>query len=209
MKFETLTLPNLGILRGDLPEEVYNVFMEEVEDIQKNGSDFSTNETLAGLIEEEYKIEKSIPTFIPYLECMVNNYQQEWNYFAEDSSFDLQDIWVNFQKKNEMNTLHRHDGDLSFVIWLKVPFKISDEHNMKNVIRSRARESGASFSFAYTDILGSVSTMVLPVDNEWEGKIVLFPATLSHIVYPFQTSDDYRISVSGNLHFHKGVINFL
>jgi hypothetical protein len=39
------------------------------------------------------------------------------------------------------------------------------------------------------------------VDKEWEGKIALFPAKLNHLVYPFYTSDEPRISISGNIGF--------
>ena len=41
--------------------------------------------------------------------------------------------------------------------------------------------------------------MVLPIDKAWEGTMILFPSSLNHNVYPFYTSDDYRISISGNL----------
>ena len=33
------------------------------------------------------------------------------------------------------------------------------------------------------------------------GSLVLFPATLCHQVYPFFESDDYRVSISGNIYF--------
>ena len=35
-----------------------------------------------------------------------------------------------------------------------------------------------------------------------EGKIMFFPAKLPHIAYPFNDSDDVRISVSGNISFN-------
>jgi hypothetical protein len=41
----------------------------------------------------------------------------------------------------------------------------------------------------------------LPVDKTWENVIVLFPAGLTHSVSPFYSSDDYRISVAGNIKF--------
>jgi hypothetical protein len=41
--------------------------------------------------------------------------------------------------------------------------------------------------------------MVVPVDKTFEGKMLFFPATLSHSVNPFYTSDDYRISIAGNI----------
>jgi hypothetical protein len=34
-----------------------------------------------------------------------------------------------------------------------------------------------------------------------ENTLLLFPAKLTHAVYPFYSSDDYRISVSGNVVF--------
>ena len=37
------------------------------------------------------------------------------------------------------------------------------------------------------------------IDKSWEGVMILFPADTAHQVYPFYTSDDYRISISGNL----------
>ena len=39
----------------------------------------------------------------------------------------------------------------------------------------------------------------IPVEKGWEGKLVMFPSLLMHSVTPFRTSDDYRISISGNL----------
>jgi len=46
--------------------------------------------------------------------------------------------------------------------------------------------------------LGNIRSHDLPVDKSYEKKLLLFPATMRHSVYPFYTSDDYRISVSGN-----------
>ena len=39
------------------------------------------------------------------------------------------------------------------------------------------------------------------VDKEFEGKILMFPAGLSHCVYPFYTSNKKRITSSGNIYF--------
>jgi hypothetical protein len=40
--------------------------------------------------------------------------------------------------------------------------------------------------------------MSLPVDETWEGKFAVFPAELHHQVYPFYSTDEVRISLSGN-----------
>ena len=57
------------------------------------------------------------------------------------------------------------------------------------------------FSFLFSGHDGRVLTEDLPVDNKYEGKMALFPASLNHQVYPFYTSDEYRITISGNIGF--------
>lgn len=55
------------------------------------------------------------------------------------------------------------------------------------------------FEFTYTNILGQLCSAVLPTDKAFEGKICLFPSKLHHQVFPFYSSDEYRISISGNV----------
>jgi len=49
--------------------------------------------------------------------------------------------------------------------------------------------------------LGAISPMTFEMDPEINGSLVLFPSTLHHQVYPFFESDDYRVSISGNIYF--------
>jgi hypothetical protein len=39
----------------------------------------------------------------------------------------------------------------------------------------------------------------LPVDKKMNGVMCVFPAPMIHYVTPFYTSDEYRISVAGNV----------
>tara|TARA_B100000427_G_scaffold24812_1_gene18386 strand:+ start:432 stop:656 length:225 start_codon:yes stop_codon:yes gene_type:complete len=71
---------------------------------------------------------------------------------------------------------------------------------MENCKNSRTVKLASTFQFVYTQVLGNVVNFPLFVENGWEGRIVMFPSSLLHIVYPFQSSDDYRISIAGNLH---------
>ena len=136
---------------------------------------------------------------------MGRAYQKEWwgfNSYKESDNNDLkvESVWVNMQKKLEVNPLHNHDGTFSFVAWLYVPFKLKDERNMDNVKNARTVELASTFQFVYTTALGTIANCPMFVESGWEARIVMFPAKLLHIVYPFQTSDDYRISIAGNLH---------
>tara|TARA_Y100001973_G_scaffold42002_1_gene62723 strand:+ start:84 stop:695 length:612 start_codon:yes stop_codon:yes gene_type:complete len=197
-------LPNIGLTEGKIPAQIYQTLNKEIVDIHTNDRDIvRMNHSLAGQITKEYEITKSRQLLDPFLEEMGRAYQKEWNYYPKENpnnNLIVESVWVNMQKKLEVNPLHNHDGTLSFVAWLYVPFKLEDERNMENCKNSRTVELSSTFQFVYTTALGTIANCPLFVESGWEAKVVMFPAKLLHIVYPFQTSDDYRISIAGNLH---------
>ena len=201
--FDHSHLPNVGLTNGKLPPEIYQALNKEIVDIHNDDSNtMRMNTALAGQITKEYQITKSLPLLNPYLEEMGRAYQKHWNFYSKEFNQDLkvESVWVNMQKKLEVNPLHNHDGTLSFVAWLHVPFKLEDERNVENCKNSRTVELSSTFQFVYTTALGKIANCPMFVEGGWEGRIVMFPSKLLHIVYPFQTSDDYRISIAGNLH---------
>ena len=210
--FEHTHLPNIGLTNGEIPPQIYQALNQEIIDIHtasetgsldKNGI-VLMNQSLAGQITKEYQITKSRKLLDPFLEEMGRAYQKKWNYYPKENpnnnELKVESVWVNMQKKLEVNPLHNHDGTLSFVAWLHVPFKLEDERNMPNCKMSRTMEIASTFQFVYTTVLGTIANCPMFVESGWEAKIIMFPAKLLHIVYPFQTSDDYRISIAGNLH---------
>jgi len=203
--FEHTHLPNIGLTNGRIPPDIYQALNKEIVDIHTDDSTtLKMNESLAGQITKEYQITKSLPLLNPFLEEMGRAYQKNWDYFPRENpnnnNLTVESVWVNMQKKLEVNPLHNHDGTLSFVAWLHVPFKLEDERNMENCKNSRTVELSSTFQFVYNTALGTIANCPMFVESGWEARIVMFPAKLLHIVYPFQTSDDYRISIAGNLH---------
>ena len=210
--FDHTHLPNVGLTNGKIPPEIYQVLNQEIVDIHTASETGSLDEngivqmnpSLAGQITKEYQITKSLPLLNPFLEEMGRAYQKEWNYYPKENpnnnKLTVESVWVNMQKKLEVNPLHNHDGTLSFVAWLYVPFKLEDERNMPNCKNSRTVQLASTFQFVYTTALGTIANAPMFVESGWEARIVMFPSKLLHMVYPFQTSDDYRISIAGNLH---------
>ena len=196
--FDTFSLPNWTIFGSEIPEDIYNSIMCEIKEIENEGSPNKWNKHLAGAIEKEYELIKSRSSFVPFLKKMATEYTHHLRKI-KDIQFEVCELWVNYQQKNEYNPIHNHHGDYSFVLWMEIPFKHLNECSVKNTVNSNSTHLASSFEFVYTDILGKVSTHTLPVEKGWEGRIIMFPAQLQHIVYPFYTSDGYRISVSGNL----------
>ena len=210
--FDHSHLPNIGLTNGEIPPNIYQALNQEIVDIHTASETGSLDEngivqmnpSLAGQITKEYQITKSLPLLNPFLEEMGRAYQKEWNYYPKENpnnnKLTVESVWVNMQKKLEVNPLHNHDGTLSFVAWLHVPFKLEDERKMPNCKNSRTVELASTFQFVYTTALGTIANCPMFVESGWEAKIIMFPSKLLHMVYPFQTSDDYRISIAGNLY---------
>lgn len=161
--------------------------------------------TLAGNISKEYHMSQNSmeytqhllnPIFEEFTDDKNIHTGQNWR----DSAIRIKSQWVNFSKKHEFNPVHDHNGLLSFVIWMNIPYDVEDELNLETVKHSNLPLAG-HFSFYYTNPFGKIVSRVIPVDRKMNGTAALFPSQLSHEVYPFYTSDDYRITISGNYHY--------
>ena len=172
--------------------------------------DKSHNHELAGHIRKEFAYE-NWPNFVeefiiekagdPFLDRLMEKYQV----LSSSRPFKLKSLWVNLQKKHEFNPIHTHSGDYSFVLFVDIPFDIEDEKICKNAIRTSEKDkSNGMFTFSYPDSAASrapISNQHLNIDRSWEGTMFLFPANLAHSVNPFYTSNDYRVTISGNVIF--------
>jgi hypothetical protein len=125
------------------------------------------------------------------------NYIKHFDYLLNPVPIVLDTFWVNFQKKYEFNPVHNHDGLYSFVIWINVPYNVEDENKSSPGIYSNYNTAGM-FSMLYSDSIGGIKCHDIVIDKSKENNIIIFPSKFYHCVYPFFSSDDYRISVSGN-----------
>ena len=118
-------------------------------------------------------------------------------------NYILSSWWVNYQKKHDFNPPHDHNGVYSFVIWINVPTDYREQHNISI---ARGINSGGAvasdFAFQYSNILGQPMSYVYHMDKSVEGKMVFFPSSLRHCVYPFFECDETRVSIAGNISLH-------
>ena len=199
-----------GFLLKKLPKKVHIEIKNVVDTIQE---DFTKavplNYGLEGQINKEYECTLPKKTTY-YITDIVNEYilkQPPYLNLISGSPTSPPKFkykghaWVNFQEKYEYNPLHNHVGVFSFVIWYQIPFLKKDE-----IIYGAGRDRGdrenhnGQFEFMFP-IENKIVNMGLPIDKTMEGYMVMFPSNLQHCVYPFYTSDDYRITLSGNIHF--------
>lgn len=201
--FEEKIISKIGYIEINLPK---NGFYELIKNLKATNFNEDYNDILAGQLKNEKKLDTSLfpksikdaigNGCIKYIETFGHNslsYQKTKKY-----NLQLIDCWINFQEKGEYNPLHNHSGDLSFVIWLKIPYELKDEFNHPSCVKSNAKIASC-FQFGNVQNIYSdrIEDLIF-VDKSYEGKAIVFHAKLQHQVYPFFTSNETRISVSGN-----------
>ena len=171
-----------------------NILLDE---IKKSKDDY--REKLAGQIEKEIGYtqesrDKIIPHLSPYLGIYDECFQRYQNKkYDKKPEYALTALWCNFQKPNEFNPPHDHDGKLSFVIYLSVPESLKKENEAYN-----GKSCGpGGIQFLYGEGIRDCITYMSYFPKD--GDMFIFPAWLKHWVSPYK-SDCVRVSVSGNVH---------
>lgn len=199
-----ISLGEIGAIVSDLPADLVDDINTTANNLQVDFSKGSAyNDSLVGHIKHEYALgyNQKLDIFLNDLISDYNeqfpNYLKDFNVLFNDAPLGLDNYWINFQKKYEFNPPHSHSGVFSFVIWLKIPYDLQQELDYFGNVNQGSKTS--MFHFLYTDGLGKIKTYNIHVDKNFEGKICMFPSSMLHYVNPFYTSDEYRISLSGNI----------
>ena len=163
---------------------------------------------LAGMIDKEFVYKDYedwfFPEFLPFLETYQDQFINAWGGQLETIKTPFRitssNLWINYQKKNEYNPRHGHAGELSFVIFLKVPEELKKENEQKQLVHNNRGSGTIKFHYGENLPFNIHAHETLPS----EGDMFIFPAWLQHSVTPF-FSDVERISVSGNIYLqhHK------
>jgi len=201
---------NIGVLESTLPEDLFQFLKTSIDNLGEDAEPY--NLKLVGHIREEYSLDHINNVMSGYIIGLANawatahpGYIEGFEEASKNNDYELQltSLWVNKQKKYEFNPLHTHLSVLSFVIWVKIPYSLEDEINYFPTVEGTSSDRGdvhtSKFCFVYVDTLGRIKQLPIPIDSSYEGTIMMFPSMLNHIVYPFYTSDEYRVSVSGNI----------
>jgi len=231
IQMKYVSLQSLGYMLCDVPLNIQEKTKEECARlINSNFADaVPYNYTLVGNIQREYNLNCVTEELNDFFNVAVPeyfkfNHQHEFanKKFKIEETKDvllgvgsknklMSQVWINFQQKHEYNPMHCHEGILSFVYWVKIPYSLDNELKHPMVANSYQKRP-PSFSYFYNNSIPEMTSEntwgtigpplnqhFIPVDKYYEGKMVIFPAWLQHAVSPFFTSDEYRISVAGNI----------
>jgi len=202
----------LGFLYGSLEPEFFNKIKESCFDAKKTRQ--PVPHELAGHIKEEYPLKDTLDEetlqYIYSVLCNSHLTSDEANPRVKNLNaalqfkpnkcgfeFRLGNVWANFQKKHEFNPIHFHCGLISFIIFVQIPYDVKKEEGLFVTANEASYSSCLGFLSSKND--GSIEQNIIQADTSFIGRIIAFPAQLQHFVYPFYTSDDYRITVSGNV----------
>lgn len=205
----SIPIYSLAYMEVGVPDIVMRPLREETDKMIK--SDFKTaeghNKNLAGNIEREFYVKDTYPLLNSFIEQVTPEF---WDYYLNNNlknkkhSISISPdrkpaLWVNFQKKGEFNPIHSHSGDLSFVIFVNLPYTYEDECLSPSCKNSNEPVPGC-FEFLYVNQFNyGLGKHPLKTDRSFENKMIVFNSRLHHQVYPFYTSDEYRITVAGNI----------
>ena len=172
----------------DFVEEINQIYDKNLKSLKPH------NDLLAGKIAEENALDEFLDDdirdmfmwcFRQYLKISANN---NWDPL-------LKQVWVNEMRANEYNPIHFHTSadsgvGLSSVLMLKRP----DSYGVE---ASRAEEPANGWlSFAGGD-QSPLSVSNVSVDAQ-VGDFFVFPYTLLHAVYPFNSTDEVRRTLAYN-----------
>ena len=196
------TFPYWGpfLLETRVEQKFIDILLEKGKESRDKNLDYRSK--LAGVIDNEYYYEDYeswfIPKFTPYLNLYIETLSSTW--MTHNSSpirkWNLDSLWINYQKANDYNPPHNHSQDLSFVIYLQVPAELEKELDESEGGRATRGPGTINFDFGVNMPFSINTFFKFPEVRD----ILIFPAWLTHYVHAFK-SDVERISVSGNITF--------
>jgi len=182
------------VVKVKITDELKKLLLTEA---RKNKLDFT--DKLAGILDKETGYSDESKTLIvPEISKYLGVYDQMFEKFINKPyqkrpHYVMTALWINYQKQNDFNPPHDHDGKLSFVIYLQMP----DELKKENAAYKGKSCGPGGIQFVYGD--GPRDCVTYQSFMPEENDMYIFPAWLKHWVAPYK-SDCIRISVSGNVH---------
>ena len=176
----------------------FNLPMNLIDDINKAYDEKSKelkphNDELAGKIAEENAVDEILTDEMKKIFNFC--FQQYLNILKySDRKPVLSNAWINEMKSGEYNPIHYHTSknevDLSSVLMLKRP----DWYGVEASREERPANGWLEFTGGDQSIL-SLSQVRVDVQV---GEFYVFPYTLLHGVYPFNSTDQVRRTLSYN-----------
>ena len=104
-------------------------------------------------------------------------------------------FWGRLSKDGDYQSIHDHLSVFTFVVWLKIPFDGKKEAEEQAGFRPEASD----FVLVYPDTCGQLMKKLYRLNPHMDGMMIFFPSDMNHLVYPHFTTDEWRISIAGDI----------
>ena len=203
LKFNFIFLGQ-SVLKYEVPLDVYNILNQVYETRRPELP--PANVQLVGKIQNEHSLffdgppnnkmhpHNFLPENVTQWFRKVMKHYLDWNK-VRGYKMHLNSIWINEMKANEYNPVHVHQGalftGLSSVMILKLPQDTGVEYSapgkpMNGQLQILGKSSGQFCNTDYGPFLK-------------ERNFYVFPYDMRHCVYPFNSTDEVRRTLSCNM----------
>ena len=185
-----------------IPDDIYSNLLEDI----KSAKNPSNRQIMATLL-EEYTLDAHCKKYENFIlktigqSNLVKNLNDINILHPNSQPLILANLWVNFQKRYEFQSPHNHGGICSFILFMKIPYLIEDEQEKYGNPRKWNLSGHIQFLEIDPYEKGNIKKTSFPVDKTWEKTGLLFRSDLHHTVFPFCSTDENRITISGNVYF--------
>ena len=206
------------IMESTISDELHEILLRRADQLREGthpNKDINTETNdyrsrLAGCLSEEYSYAKAFTkeedqiveqelTWLAshFTDCAFKAGKLKKDRVRQPNEIVMQrPVWVNFMKAGEWNPSHNHIGKISCVTYLRVPKEIEEENEKGTHTSKSNTPSAGRIEFQFGNV-GMPYSSGGYIRTPKEKTIFMFPAALSHMVYPFQ-ADTERVSVSVN-----------
>ncbi len=191
------------LAKATLPLELLKDFKEDLKKIREDKQkqkDHDWSQRLVGAVKEEYLItpEVLLKWKRAFFDPIIASYTNAHFKSNKIQNILINSAWYVISQPGDYNPLNRHteyvhpNYHLSCVGYLQIPNMIST----KNAKEHNDFSGQTEFVEGSEGMFSDNSYRVMPEVRDW----ILFPNSLSHVVYPYKTEDedDERISFSFN-----------
>ena len=202
--YETTPHINPGILKWKLNQDHMNLLWTYIKKPTTNGAWVfdNNNKVIERTPYQEWALDDSSKVFqTEILSPAIKYYVDFWGYpmTARNSHHPvpiMNRIWCRISGKGEYQPLHSHQSIWTFIIWMNIPFEHEEEESGDAI---ELYPQAGNVAINYMDSIGRLQEQPFRLGKKDEGTIILFPGDLKHVVYPHYTTDEYRISIAGDI----------
>ena len=202
MKLKEVALPNFGIIECKLEQEEVDYLWKIVRKYSPK-SEWDGNRLISledknskqwALTDDDHIFQEKclIPCTDKYLEVYGPPFKMKTSHFQQ---LTLTRLWCRASTQGDYQSLHDHQGVFTFVVWLKIPLDAEEERSLQPGFRPEA----ADFVLVYPDTCGQLQKKNFVLGPTAEGRMLFFPSDINHMVYPHYTTEEYRLSIAGDV----------